>query len=89
MPAKYFSQAGNIDVVKSLVRAGAKVDARDTYGLTALHKVACKTRQTSLLRGGGKGRPSFFLYQDLTVQSEINKKSIWRGDSIFKGSQEE
>ena len=32
-------QAGNLDVVKSLLGAGAKVDARDKYGLTALHKV--------------------------------------------------
>ena len=32
-------QAGNLDVVKSLLGAGANVDARDKYGLTALHKV--------------------------------------------------
>lgn len=49
-PTKYISQAGKIDVVKSLLRAGAEVDARDTYGLTALHKVGgilvwCKIRQ--------------------------------------------
>lgn len=38
------SEAGNLDVVKSLLGAGAKVDARDKYGLTALHKATRKNK---------------------------------------------
>ena len=33
-------EAGNLDVVKQLLEAGADKDARDGYELTALHKVS-------------------------------------------------
>ena len=35
-----FFEAGNLDVVKQLLEAGADKDARDGYELTALHKVS-------------------------------------------------